>query len=120
MHERDILLPLGLDQAVRADEVAACLRYVAALAPALAVNTGAGGEGTLAISATDPDIDLVVDIGDDVVVTSGATDTDLRLTGDAVELVDALSHRRPLDQPIPEESAWIFWGLAEAFDVGSD
>lgn len=35
IHERDIVVPLGLQPVVEADEVRACLRYVAGLGPAL-------------------------------------------------------------------------------------
>ena len=66
VHERDILVPLGVVPAVEADEVAACLRYAAALAPAVALNGGAVAAGRLAITASDPDLDLLVEVGDAV------------------------------------------------------
>ena len=72
VHERDVLVPLGLAPEPEADEVAACLRYVAALGPALALNRGAAGSGVLAIDATGPDVVVVVDIGEEVVVRAGA------------------------------------------------
>ena len=71
VHERDVLVPLGLAPEPEADEVAACLRYVAALGPALALNRGAAGSGVLAIDATGPDVVVVVDIGEQVVVRRG-------------------------------------------------
>lgn len=119
VHERDILLPLGVAPAEEADEVGACLRYVAGLGPALALNRGIGDKGVLAIDVTEPDVSCVVEIDGQVVVRSGTAsdNAQLRLTGDAVELVEALSMRRPLDQPIPPESAWMLGGLAETFDV---
>jgi uncharacterized protein (TIGR03083 family) len=113
VHERDILLPLG----IAVDEVAACLRYGSALSPAFAINNGSGERGVLAIEVTEPDLAVAVEIGDRVVVRSGPTDADLRLTGDAVEVLEALSIRRPLDQPIPAESSWMLSGLAEVFDT---
>jgi uncharacterized protein (TIGR03083 family) len=118
IHERDILVPLGIEPAEAADEIAACLRYAAALGPALAAVGDPGARGTLAIDATEPDLAIVVDVGERVDVRSRtATDVDLRLTGKAVDLVDALSIRRPFDQPIPDESAWLLRGVAEAFQL---
>lgn len=123
VHERDVLVPLGLAPEPEADEVAACLRYVAALGPALALNRGAAGSGVLAIDATGPDVVVVVDIGEEVVVRAGAAGAptvELRLAGDAVELLEALSVRRPLSQLIPAESAWMLRGLSDTFDVAPD
>ena len=40
VHERDIVLPLGLPTAIEPDEVRACLRYAAALSPAFAISSG--------------------------------------------------------------------------------
>jgi uncharacterized protein (TIGR03083 family) len=118
VHERDILLPLGLTPDREPDEVGACLRYAAALSPAFAVTMGAGGRGVLALTTSDPDLAVVVDVDRRVAVREGPADADLELTGDAVDLVEALSLRRPLDQPVPEASAWLLHGLAEIFDVG--
>lgn len=123
VHERDVLVPLGLAPEPEADEVAACLRYVAALGPALALNRGAAGSGVLAIDATGPDVVVVVDIGEQVVVRAGAAGAptaELRLAGDAVELLEALSVRRPLTQLIPADSAWMLRGLSDTFDVAPD
>jgi len=116
VHERDILLPLGMVAAEDDDEIAACLRYVAALAPALAINSGINDAGTLAISATEPDLSILVEISDRVVVRAGTADAELRLTGDAVDLIEALSLRRQLDDPGAAGSSWMLSGLSEAFD----
>lgn len=120
VHERDILLPLGIVPDEEADEIAACLRYGAALSPALALSQGSGRgkTGTLAIKVTSPDISFVVEIGEQAAVTTGATtNPDLLLTGDAVALLEALSIRRPLDQEVPTHVAWMVNGLAETFDA---
>ena len=117
VHERDILLPLGVVPAVEADEVAACLRYVAALAPAVALNGGAVAAGRLAITASDLDLDLLVEVGDAVRVGPAPGGTEPGLAGDAVDLVESLSLRRPFDQPIRGELAPVYGGLAEAFDA---
>lgn len=118
IHERDILLPLGISPDEEADEVTACLRYVAALGPALALTRGDTDRGVLAIDATDPATSFVVEIGDRVAVRSGSASADLRLTGAAVELTEALSVRIPLDQSVPPGTAWMLGGLSETFDLG--
>lgn len=118
VHERDILLPLGIAPVEAADEVEACLRYGAALGPAFAINRGNSDTGTLTLAVTDPDVAVVVEIGDhDVTVRSGTATADLCLAGNAVDLLEAFSIRKPFDQPIPAASAWMLRGLAETFDV---
>jgi uncharacterized protein (TIGR03083 family) len=123
VHERDVLLPLGEDPAEEADEIAATLRYAAALSPAFALSHGSGEVGTLGVAVTGPEVAFVVEVGDRVTVTDvadagAATDAaDLVLEGAAIDLAEALSIRRPLDQPIPAASAWLVSGLAEVFDV---
>lgn len=117
VHERDILLPLAVAPVEEAAEIAACLRYVAALGPALALSRGTAEKGVLAIDATEPDVCCVVEIDHRVAVRSGTASAQLRITGNAVEILEALSIRRPLAQPIPPESAWMLSGLAETFDV---
>ena len=44
-------------------------------------------------------------------------DADLELTGDALPVLEALSIRRPLDQAIDPDSAWMIDGLAAQFDA---
>lgn len=117
VHERDILVPLGLALDEEADEVAACLRYAAALGPALAINNGNADTGLLAVAATDPDLSFVVEVGDGVVVREGTASAELGLSGDAVELLEALSLRKPFDQPIPTAARRMLSGLFETFDV---
>ncbi len=118
VHERDILLPLGLAPVVEADEVAVSLRYAAALSPMFLAVHGPGRTGTLAIDATDPDVHLVIDLGPTVTVHDGSAPTSAaRLGGDAVALVEALSFRRPLDVELAPADRWMLGGLAEAFDV---
>ncbi len=118
VHERDILLPLALDPVVEVDEVTACLRYVLALGPMLARSRGMNDHGRLAVRSTDPDVAVLIDIGDHIVVTDEAGAADLTLRGSAAELVDALSIRRPLGQPVADEVAWMIDGLATTFDNG--
>ncbi|MFM2077076.1 MAG: hypothetical protein RJA49_966 [Actinomycetota bacterium] len=120
VHERDILLPLGSTSDVEPDEVAASLRYVAALGPALALNSGTVGRGTLTVDVADPTLAITVRIGDRVTVADGtdtaAGDDPLCLTGDAVDLLEMLSIRRPFAAAIPEQHAWMLRGLSAAFD----
>jgi uncharacterized protein (TIGR03083 family) len=117
IHERDIFLPLRITPDLEDDEVAACLRYAAALGPAIRIARGSTDTGTLAITATSPDISIVVEIGDHVAVGSSRRSGDLCLTGDAVELVESLTVRRPLEQQVPAELSWMLAGLAELFDA---
>ena len=118
VHERDILLPLGLPADEEPDEIVACLRYGAALAPAFAVTNGDADTGVLAVAVVDPAVEFLVTIGDEVEVRSGGSaEADLQLTGDAVEVLEALSIRRPLDQEIDPGAAWMVNGLAAQFDA---
>ena len=116
VHERDILLPLDAEAVVADDEVAACLRWVAALGPTLARSRGVNEHGRLAIHTTDPDADVLIDIGEHIVISDEAGAAELTLVGPAAELVDALSIRVPLSQTIPAETAWMLGGLATTFD----
>lgn len=117
VHERDILLPLGLDQALEPDEVTAALRFAASLGPTYGMTMGMPGRGTIGIDATDPTASFRVEVGDAVVVHDGDGPADLVLAGDAVELIEALSLRAPLASPVPAEHAWLLAGLATVFDV---
>ena len=68
------------------------------------------------MSASDPDAAFHVDVAADVIVTAGTMGSALELTGCSVDLLEAWSFRRPLDQAIPTELDWAFAGLATAFD----
>lgn len=120
VHERDILEPLGIDQVIQDDEVTASLTYAAALSPAFSVAMGHGRTGVLGVSTADPAVELTVEIGDDVRVRTGpASGADLVLEGDSVELLEALSVRRPLSGAVPDGSEWMVQGLLEVFDVAT-
>jgi uncharacterized protein (TIGR03083 family) len=116
IHERDIALPLGRTPPVESDEVTACLRYVAALTPALALTAGASGTAGFDVSVSDPDAGFHVEIAADVLVTAGTAGSELALTGNSVDLLEALSFRLPLEQAIPQGLDWAFAGLATVFD----
>jgi uncharacterized protein (TIGR03083 family) len=116
VHERDIVLPLGLPAAEEPDEVAACLRYVAALGPAFVVGAGSGRPGAIAVDASDPEVRFVVDVGASVTLRGGDAPEDaLVLTGGAVDLTEGLSMRCPLPCEVPADRGWLL-GLAGVFD----
>ncbi len=117
VHERDILLPLGIAVDEEPDEVEACLRYGAALGPVFHLNQGRPERGTFGLRTTGPDARALVHVGERVEVESGEGDVELCLTGSGVELLEALSIRRPLDQPVPDGWRWAVAGLAEQFDL---
>lgn len=119
IHERDILLPLGIAPAEEPDEVAACLEYAAALGPAFIATTAPAGSvsATLAVAAQEPEVQVVVDLGDTVTVRHGAPpDGAVTLSGPAVALVEALSSRGPLPCEVAPEDRWLLEGLATVFD----
>ena len=119
IHERDILLPLGIVPAHEPDEIRAALRYAASLGPAFALGNGISEEASLRFTATDPADDFLVDVCDHVEVRSANGDSDLSLSGDAVALAESLSLRHAFDQEVPEEYSWMFHGL-EIFGVAPD
>lgn len=118
IHERDILLPQGIEQPVDADEIRACLLYAAVISPTLLATRGSTRSGRLAVEATTPDVSLVVDVGATVTVRHRrSTDTtDAELRGAAVNLIEGLTLRVPLDHELAPEHEWMLGGLAEAFD----
>ncbi len=119
IHERDILLPLGTQPVVEPDEVAASLRYAAALGPALALTRGEHRHDRLTVRAEHPTVRFDVVVDDRVgvhTVESSRPATELELTGDAVELVEALSMRLPLPPSSPTEWIRMRDGLAVTFD----
>lgn len=116
IHERDVLLPMGITPPEEADEITATLRYVGALGLAYAVHTGSSKRGALGVTATDPDVAFVVTMGDQAVVHTGRGDADVELVGDAVGLIEALSVRAPLAVDLPDEHRWMLEGLTTIFE----
>jgi len=118
VHERDILQPLAITQDEEADEIAASLRYSAAISPALALQSQPELVGTLALEVEGPDTRAVVTVDGDVRVTSGAApDNAFVLRGAAIEVLEALSVRAPWRQTIPAEHAWMLAGLTDVFET---
>jgi len=117
IHERDVLLPLGLPTVEEADEISGTLHYAAALGPAFSASLGSTREGVLAVAASDPDDRFVVEVGSTVVVRDGeAPEGAPRLVGSAVELLEALSFRAPLPHPMAPEDQWLLGDLGQIFD----
>lgn len=117
IHERDILLPLGMTPLEKPDELRASLKYAAGFGPALLAIGGSTRSATLLIDGQDPDVHFVIEAGETVVVRSGASPIDaVRLTGPTAELIEALSCRAPLPHAIPGDHRWLLEGLPAAFD----
>ena len=122
VHERDILLPLGLTPAEEDDEVLACLRYAAALGPALGLGIGgdgfgSGSGGDFVLEVNDPDARLVVEVGDVVRVHDGdAPDGATVVRGQAVDVLEVLSVRTPPGGDVSESAAWLAGALATIFE----
>lgn len=94
IHERDILIPLGIEPTVEDDEVAASLLYAAALGPAYLATTGSERVGTFGVTATDLDVHFLVDVGPAVVVRESDGGRGCpRLAGPGVVLTESLSCR---------------------------
>jgi uncharacterized protein (TIGR03083 family) len=116
VHERDVLLPLGLGQPREDDEILACLAYAVALGPALRLSTGEVRAATLHVVVHDPEIELTAVVGPSVKVVPGRVGTaTATIEGDAVDVVEALSVRAPA-VAIAEEHRWLVDGLDVAFD----
>lgn len=117
VHERDILLPLGLTPSVEPDEVISCLRYAAALSPAFLVSSGDAISGAFGVEATGPAASFWLQVGDSVDVRDGPAPLDAAcVRGEAAELVEALSMRMPLPRSAPPEWRQLLGGLATVFD----
>jgi len=118
VHERDIVLPLGLDTVEEADEVEGSLLYAALLGPGLLATDGRGRSGTLLVEADYPTIRFVIDAGATVVARPPVADDAgaSRLEGPAVDLIEGISARTPLRHEIRPEDRWMVDGLAAAFD----
>jgi len=119
IHERDVVLPLGGAPVCEDDEVRSCLRYAAAISPALGLALGSSARGEFAVDAAGPQVRFVVDVDASVAVRQATVhEVDERpcLRGDAVVLVEALSLRVPLPADAPAAWQALLTGLATAFD----
>jgi uncharacterized protein (TIGR03083 family) len=121
IHERDVALPLGLTTPVELDEVGSCLRYAAALSPAFVIEAGRDLMGTFAVEATDPSVCCVLEVAESASLRDDKAAPEVpRLSGDAVELVEALSIRAPLPPETPPEWLGLLQGLAAAFNADAE
>jgi len=117
VHERDIVLALGMTPVDEPDEVIACLRYAAGLGPAFLATNGSTRSATLAFTGTEPAAHVVVDVGETVVVSDGEAPAGaVRLEGRTVDLVEALSFRAPFPHDLADGDRWLLGGLATVFD----
>jgi hypothetical protein len=117
VHERDVLLPLGVTPPEDPAEVRACLAYVAGLGPAFRAMSGRPGSGAVAVRSRTPALSMLVRLGDAVVVTDGHPEDEAPvLEGDAVALVEALSRRAPFPPGASPEAIDALAGLDVVFD----
>jgi uncharacterized protein (TIGR03083 family) len=117
VHERDILLPLGITPVEEDDEVLACLRYGVALGPAFSLSRDVEARGTLVADVTEPNERIVATVADgEVRVSTGDAAGDAVLTGRAVDVLEQLSIRTPFP-PVAERGRWLVAGLAEVFET---
>jgi uncharacterized protein (TIGR03083 family) len=117
VHERDVLVPLGLVPDEEPDEVAASLLYAAALGPVIMAAGGSTRTGVLGIEASDPDVVFHVEIGPNVVVRTGPAPGGVpKLTGGAVPLVEAIGGRAPFVHPLGGDDHWMLGGMTGVFE----
>jgi uncharacterized protein (TIGR03083 family) len=117
VHERDICQPLGIRVPAEADEVDVALRYAVSVGPALLAISGGHRTGAFRVRATHPDVDVVVEVGPEVIVRDAATGDDglPEVRGDAVDLVESFSLRSGPPE-VAAEDRWMVDALAIAFD----
>jgi hypothetical protein len=111
-----VFTALGLSQDREPDELVACLRFVAALGPAIALQYEPKGAATLEVIACDPSTRFTVRVGDVRVSEHESSSSSVVLRGDAVELIEALSVRVPFPHEIDGSEAWLVNGLRIAFE----
>jgi len=119
VHERDIVLPLGIAPVEDAGEIDAALRYAAALSPTFLATLGSTRSATIEVRAEDPHVGFVVDVAETVVVRAaadGPVSSPVVLRGRAIELLEALSRRAPIEPFVDPGDLWLFDGLARVFD----
>ncbi|HMK11116.1 MAG TPA: maleylpyruvate isomerase family mycothiol-dependent enzyme [Acidimicrobiales bacterium] len=118
VHERDVVIPLGMEPVVDDSEIEACLLYASALGPAFQASVGNTRRGVLEVETRDPHVHVVVEAGPVVTIHRGEAPADaVRLEGDAVEVLECLSMRAPFTPPGTADDRWLFQGLAEVFDT---
>ncbi len=116
VHERDIVIPLGLSPVEEADEMDLVLRYAVGLGPAFLAATESTKTGVLTVIATDPALSLLVEVGDSVHVRDGSASDGPHLVGCTVDLIEGLSHRSQFAHGLAPDDMWWLDGLSLVFD----
>lgn len=119
IHERDVLLPLGLEVDEEPDEIEACVRYATALAVSFAVVFDETTDVAFSVDVVNPKISFDLTATNTVSVTSGATFDDVA-TGEAIELLEAVSRRGPYGSGTSATIRDAVSGLGRAFDQITD
>jgi len=117
VHERDILLGIGILPPVEPDEVDSALRCAAALGPALGVLLGDLGHDRRAagVTTTDPEVGFTVRVDRVVRVTADLDPAaPPAVHGPAVAVLEGLSQRIPL--ALQPAARWLTSGLEKAFE----
>jgi hypothetical protein len=120
VHERDVLLGIGILPPVEPDEVDSALRCAAALGPAIGVLMGDLGHDRRAasVTTTDPQVGFTVQVDRVVRVTADLDPAaPPAVHGPAVAVLEGLSQRTPL--ALQPASRWLTSGLEEAFETSS-
>jgi uncharacterized protein (TIGR03083 family) len=119
IHERDIVMPLGLPTVDEGDEVFGSLVYVAALGAAFRVLSGSGRTACVEVSGEDPQSRFILDIDSCVHVRVGPRpDGAVTIGGSSVQLLEALSTRSPFPAGVDPSDRWLLDGLTTAFGSG--
>ena len=118
IHERDVLLPLGREPEVVADEVAASLRYVVALIGGFSILAGAAQSQSYEVAAMHPELRFALALSENAKVRALVDASHApRLEGDAVTLLETLSFRAPFPRGVPVEWIDLCKSLAQVFDT---
>ena len=122
IHERDILIPLGIATKDEPVETIAALTYAVALSPAFAVRYGLGRPARVTYRLSNPSLAIEVAVSETDVIAStvsveqpSSSNVDLVIAGSALEIREGLSQRGPLPEVATGDHGWVVNGLAAAF-----
>ena len=115
-HERDIVLPLGIEPVEDPVEVTCVLAHAIGLTAAFAMQFVDSRSARIGVLAVDPLVELTVNVARTTVVSFDSPPAGVPvLTGSAVDLAEGITCRQPLDLSSLGEQAWVVEGLAEVF-----
>ncbi len=115
-HERDIVLPLGIEPVEDPVEVTCALAHAVGLTAAFAMQFADSRTARIGVRAVDPIVELTIDVARTTMVSFDSPPAGLPvLEGSAVDLVEGITCRQPLDLSSLGEQAWVVEGLAEVF-----